>query len=100
MTALLETPPTETAELPADTDEVVTEPAADAAPAAEPGPAGEAGTPDAALAGGPEDLGSKPRILAMPMPAEGGVKVPDQLVRPLPCLQTSRRRCGRLSVPR
>ena len=48
LTALLETPPTETAELPADTDEVVTEPAADAAPAAEPGPAGEAGTPDAA----------------------------------------------------
>ena len=47
LTALLETPPTETAELPADTDEVVTEPAADAAPAAEPGPAGEAGTPDA-----------------------------------------------------
>jgi len=48
LTALLDAPPTETVELPADTDEVVTEAPADAAPAAEAGPAAEEGTPDAA----------------------------------------------------
>src|SRR3989440_7463201 len=42
LTALLDTSPTETADLPADTDEVVTE------PAAAPTPAAEAGTPDTA----------------------------------------------------